>query len=510
MLDKAISRRQFLKHSLSASLGFGLLGNLQNLAAASYPTDSYKALVCVFLYGGNDSYNMLIPHRSEDATTLGRGYESYRLSRGALAVENNDLNFEIQSYLNGGLLPQSVAREYLKGFYPVNSEVAVSSVMPEMAKRLMDGEASYILNAGTLIQPTSKEDIVAIRSKAVTDKRLPQFLFAHNHQQRAMQTGIANNLKAAGWGGRLADQWQGVNGQSAMAMNISFSGTEHLLIGNNSMPLALHPRNTLKYRDINNWSSASHLQRKQLFEQVAHTQKPSAFHELYTSMRMNAFNMIHTLNEHWEGAPTFDATQDSYGLPLFSVPSQGVCGFDLAGGRLIEQLEGVAKMIALASSSDKFNLKRQVFAVQLGGFDTHADQINKHPALLRQLSLAMDKFYRAIDSFGLASQVNTFTLSEFGRTLTMNNNGTDHAWAGHHFNLGPALNQTGYGQLADLTMGGDQDYGNKGLIIPDIAMEQYLASLASWFGVDETLMSELFPNLSNFKTDASLTSAYLS
>jgi uncharacterized protein (DUF1501 family) len=385
--------------------------------------------------------------------------------------------------------------------------MALSAVMPELAKLIYDKKASYILNTGTLVQPTTKQDLLAIRAKQEFNKKLPQFLFAHNHQQRAMQTGISDNLKAAGWGGRMADAWQGVNGQAGMAMNISFSGTEHLLIGQKVNSLSLHPRNTLRFRDISHFSNTSHLDRKRLFDQLnSNTNNP--FNSLYSSMRLNAFNMINELNQYWEDAPDFSEQADSYGNnPLFNTPSQ--TGMDLGRASLIEQLEGVSKMITLASASDKFNLKRQVFAVSLGGFDTHADQLNKHPALLRQLSLALDKFQRAIDSMGLSNQVNLFTLSEFGRTLTMNNNGTDHAWAGHQINVGPALNKTSYGQRADLRIGGNQDYGNKGLIIPDIAIEQYLASLAEWFGVDDSLMAQLFPNLPNFTTSTALSSAYL-
>ena len=182
------------------------------------------------------------------------------------------------------------------------------------------------------------------------------------------------------------------------------------------------------------------------------------------------------------------------------------------GGDLIEQLEAVAQLIYMGSSADKMNLNRQIFYVHFGGFDTHGNQDQDHPILLREVSLAIYKFQKALEELNVDQKVATFTISDFGRTISNNGDGTDHAWSTINSVVSNASEFDGgkfYGSLPDFTMGGDDDVTSKGRFIPKISVDQMNASLCSWFGVDDSIMTTLFPNLPNFKTDSAIDSAYL-
>lgn len=168
------------------------------------------------------------------------------------------------------------------------------------------------------------------------------------------------------------------------------------------------------------------------------------------------------------------------------------------GGRLIQQMEAVINMIDYGK---KQGLKRQIFFVEQTGYDTHNDQAGDHARNLRELSLAMHKFQTALDSLNLSQEVTSFNLSDFGRSVSSNGDGTDYAWGGHYFVMGGAVKGGGlYGHMSDLTLGGDIDFARKGRLISDISTEQYLATLTSWFGVDASLQNILFPNLNKFAT----------
>ena len=181
-------------------------------------------------------------------------------------------------------------------------------------------------------------------------------------------------------------------------------------------------------------------------------------------------------------------------------------------GKLIEQLESVAHLISLGHKTDLMNYQRQIFYVRLGGFDHHGDQHSEHPSKLRQLSLALGKFQKALEHMGVADKVVSFTTSEFGRTMSNNGDGTDHGWAGANLVISQATGFSGgkiFGTLPDLNMGSSDDSGTKGRFIPKLANEQMLASLCKWFGVDDQNMTSVFPNLANFKSTQEISSAYL-
>ena len=541
------NRRDALKAMLAASTtgALGTLGQLSlmtNAAAATPAFGDYKALVCVFLYGGNDSFNMLLP-------TDPSSHATYSGIRGNLAVSNTDLDLatvsSTASNLNAGTLagdsgnPYNINQQeetaYLKGLYGLKdvlgAELGVNGVMPELAQLITDKRASVIANLGNLVHPIERDQIINKTAE------LPLFLFAHNHQQRALQTGQGNNLNDIGWAGRIADSWQGVNGDSPLGLNISYFGGDRMLIGNETSPLVINPNSPPKQIDMrNNPSWNNHLDRRALFKALAGESNSSdrvsfdfentagtmdPLKNLYNQSLLKSLSVFDSLNEAWDGNTVEYATKDPYGNKLFTVPDANQLGFNSEiSGSLIRQLEAVAKMIELgagASQSLGSGYSRQVFMVRLGGFDTHGDQVTKHPKLLREISLALWNFQKALEEKGHADKAMTFTMSDFGRTMSNNGDGTDHAWGAHHIVMGGnGSNAVGtfkggqlIGDLPDLSIDGSDDYSDKGRIIPGLAQDQLNATLCSWFGIEESAMSNIFPNIGNFKKDSTIRSAYL-
>jgi len=221
------------------------------------------------------------------------------------------------------------------------------------------------------------------------------------------------------------------------------------------------------------------------------------------------------LNQYWKDDNEKKAftTKGSYDEDLFAIPNESTTGMEEElGGDLIEQLEAVAQLIYMGSSADKMNLNRQIFYVRFGGFDTHGNQDQDHPILLRELSLALWKFQNALEELGVDQKVATFTLSDFGRTISNNGDGTDHGWSTINMVMSNAARFNGgefYGSLPDFTMGGDDDATNKGRFIPKLCVDQMNATLCSWFDVPDADMTNLFPNLSNFKSGSGIDTAYI-
>jgi uncharacterized protein (DUF1501 family) len=535
------NRRNFLK-TLVAGGASGALGSVGQMAlmqqamAATPAFTDYKAMVCVFLYGGNDSFNMLIPTGSDSKT----GYNAYAESRGDLSVANKALslgegNLGLGSgnpYYEGG----SDAAAYLKGHYPMlqsnGFDLGVNGVMPELAQLLNNKKASVISNVGNLVEHVTRAGVQAETA------RLPLFLFAHNHQQRALQTGQGDNLNDVGWAGRIADNWADINNGSLMGLNISYAGSDRMLIGANSSPLVFSPGSPPSIYDMQFEPWNGHQDRIALYKALAGVENTSAsgditfgpnntftsndpFKSLFASASSRSLDVFELVDKAWNSHEVNYTSTDSYGNELFSVPTAGELGLSTnIGGKLISQLESVAKMIDMGAK-DAFqsgSYKRQIFMVSLGGFDTHSNQTAEHPLLLRELSLGLSKFQIAMDDLGHANKVTSFTMSDFGRTLGNNGDGTDHAWGAHHIVMGgDGANNSGnlkggqmLGQLPDVSIDGADDYNNKGRIIPSTAQDQLNASLCQWFGVDQALMPTIFPNLANFVTSSGdLNSAYL-
>jgi uncharacterized protein (DUF1501 family) len=539
-------RRDFLKRATALG-GLGLLGPLGQLSyprscqAAAPDFSDYKALVCIFLYGGNDSFNMLVPYGS----AAGRRYSDYAAVRGNLAVADNNLalssvtsgntNLNRGSLGTGSANPynvnQSHSSAYTRGLYPLTGkgiDLAVNGLMPELAQLIVDNRVSIIANCGTLVEPVSNASITAGGVK------LPKFLFAHNHQQQELQTGRADDLDYIGWAGRIADAWNGINNSNPLGLNLAYFSKDYMMIGQNSSPVVLKadaPPNVDHLRlGVNDHRD----DRRALFNALAGIEGNSGrldfnrhntpttgdyFKDHYNRLLLKSVSTFENLDSSWQTVHLTFSTTDPYGEDLFSIPSRDQLGFSSnIKGRLIGQLESVTKMIHMGASGllgPGYN--RQIFLVQMNGFDNHASQAQDHPLLLRELSLGLWKFQQAMEELGYAQQVTTFTMSDFGRTLTNNGDGTDHAWASNQLVMGgtgdhSAGNLDGgklFGTLPDLQLGGTDDYGEKGRYIPTIAQEQVNAAVARWFGVNDSLMRRLFPNLVNFQSGSEYDSAYM-
>ena len=534
-------RRDFLKTLLagSATGALGSLGQLalmQQASAAAPEFGDYKALVCVFMYGGNDSFNMMIPTGSDSKT----GYSAYAAGRGELSIANNPLNLAAGNlgagaanpYYSNGLSGEA----YLKGHYPLAGsngfELGVNGVMPELARLIQGNKASVLANIGNLVQPVTKSQVMNETAN------LPLFLFAHNHQQRALQTGQGDNLDDIGWAGKIADNWAGINNGSPLGLNISYAGNDRMLIGKSSSPIVASAGELPEIYDMQKGAYESHDDRRSLFKALAGLSNDSStgyvsfdasrthkntdpFESLFSSASTKSQDVFDLLSTAWSEHSSNYTSTDSYGNELFSVPSAAELGFSesLKGG-FIKQLESVAKMIDMGVKdtfrSGRYN--RQIFMVSLGSFDTHSDQVSQHPLLLRELSLGLSKFQTAMEELGHSQKVTSFTMSDFGRTLGNNGDGTDHAWGAHHLVMGGDGSTSDgafkggqmLGDLPDVRIEGDDDYSDKGRIIPTTAQDQLNATLCRWFGVDDALMPTLFPNLQNFETvSGDVDSAYL-
>ncbi|MFT3777262.1 MAG: DUF1501 domain-containing protein [Ottowia sp.] len=453
----ASSRRAFLRR-----LGhLGIAGTAApwalNLAAigeaAAFSADGYKALVCVFLYGGNDNGNTLIPY--DDA-----GYAEYARVRDALALSRASLG---ATALAGSGLP--AGRQY--------------ALAPQLAplKPLFDnGRLALQLNVGPLQQPTT---LAEYQARSVP---LPPKLFSHNDQQSVWQSSAAEG-SVRGWGGRLGDLALSSNGGQSLFTCMSVTGNAVFLSGDQALAYQIGTGGAVAIQGV---ASSSGMYGAAACREALRTLITQGRDHLLE----NELNRItsRSLDSHaaLAGALAGSAGQFDAALP------------DAVGDRartLNQQLKMVARLIA---ARGQLGLKRQVFLVSLGGFDTHDNLLARHPVLLTDLGAALAGFQQAIDTLGVGAQVTTFTASDFGRTMTSNGGGSDHGWGSHHLVLGGAVRGGAYyGQAPEALLGGPEDVG-QGRLLPGTAVDQYAATLARWFGVSEGEMALVAPNIGNF------------
>ena len=513
-------RRKLLKNGLAGLSMIGLPKFGLNAAIPNSVKTDYKALVCIYLDGGNDAWNTFVPASGSGSSE----WDVYASGRGTLKVADSDLtkpnSMNFSSVNDNPYYIQNDPNDsasYLLGSYPLTSasisEVKVNALMPELADLIINGKASLVGNVGTLVEPLNgKVDFLD------SSKKKPSFLFAHNHQTRIIETGKADDLNTTGWAGRLADLWSGINSESVMGLNVSFDGQVRLMTGVNSKPILFNPDHSVSYWDMEkNSSNNVYSSRRDLFATLYGTNPGSdPFRSVYNKMLKGSLDLDELLRTYWtDDQKTTFSSNGSYGESLFAVPTTTQTGLqeDL-NGDLIENLEAIAQLIYLGSSSSKMNFNRQIFFVKFGSFDTHGNQAEEHPILLRELSVALWKFQKALEELGVHKKVATFTTSDFGRTLGNNGDGTDHAWSTVNLMMSNASEFKGgkfVGDLPDFTMGGDHDIRDKGKgrFVPKLAVEQMLSSICSWFGVPDTDMETLFPNLKNFKSGSSINTAYL-
>ena len=458
MILKDVSRRAFLNRASLLSIAGAAGPFVMNLAAmgeaAAATASDYKALVCVFLYGGNDYANTLVPY--DNAT-----YATY-------AAQRTGLNYT-QAQVAATRLNPSVAlaggRQY--------------ALAPELGKLLPvfdAGKMAVMLNLGTLVQPTTKAQYQA------NSVKLPPKLLSHNDQQSYWQ---ATNPEGAtsGWGGRIGDLLQSGNGTATLTC-INASANAVFLTGQAAVqyavtpsgPVALNARNSL-----GGSASAANLLQGLMNGTVGGGHQMQA---ALAGVGGRALTLYSQVSTALAAAPV---TTTAFPAAADTQSSLGA------------QLQLVAKLISVSS---QLGAKRQVFFVSTSRFDTHDGLDTLHPLLLTNLSDALRAFYDTTVELGVASQVTTFTASDFGRALTSNNDGTDHGWGSMHFVLGGAVNGGRYyGINPTLANNGPDDIG-QGRLIPTMSVDQYAATLASWFGVSAGNLSTVVPNIGNYAGSA--------
>ena len=417
----------------------GLAGAAQGQAASDY-----KALVCVFLYGGVDGNSLVVPIDSA-------AYAQYSSVRTVASGVN---------LTQAELLPIQPGTSGPYGLHP-----ELSDIHPMFAA----GKLAILANVGPLNEPTTKANYFAVR---------PANLFSHSDQQNQWQSAVSTGVSASGWGGRIADA---MSSQSASFPVItSIAGTALFLTGNSSTPLALPATGGLALAGFNGGAAAN--ARLAAMQAILAADRDQAYVSAAAGITTQAISLSSVVN------------------PILTAPNSSVQAL-FAGqtSSISQQLLQVAKLIEARAQT---GAKRQVFFVSLGGFDTHSNELATLTNLLGQLSPALRSFYDATVQLGVSGDVTTFTLSDFGRTFQpASGAGTDHAWGNHHFILGGAVRGGKmYGTYPTLARAGPDDADTSGRWIPTTSVEQYGATLARWFGVSEASLATVFPNLARFST----------
>lgn len=451
------SRRAFLKRASALSVA-GVAApwaiNLAALAEASAANATgYKALVCVFLYGGNDYANTLVPYDTSN-------YALYQQLRPTLAYPRSSLDATALTPATAPLDAAGFAHQY--------------ALAPELAPLLPlfdGGKMGVMLNVGTLIQPTTK---LQYANKSV---RLPPKLFSHNDQQSVWQSSSPEGA-TAGWGGRLGDLFQAGNGNATFTC-VNVTGNAVFLSGQTAVQYQISTSGPVPVNGLKNplfgSSACSDALRTLITQPRAH-------------LLENEYNRVTSRSIDANGV---------LGTALASAPALAT-PFP-ASNNLADQLKMVARMISVAPA---LGAKRQVFFVSLGGFDNHDGLVTIHPGLLSSVADALAAFYQATVELGVADQVTAFTASDFGRTLSGNNDGSDHGWGSMHFMVGGAVaGQQFYGKAPVVANNGPDDVG-QGRLLPTTSVEQYAATFGKWLGVSDSDLLSLLPNLGNFDASA--------
>ncbi len=464
-----MNRRHFVGQCCAAVGSTGMLSALTQLrataAAAStsgasaapatagaVPSD-YRALVCIFLNGGNDASNLIVP--------TGSGYAAYAAARSVLALPQT------------GILPLAPRTTDGRSF-------GLHPSLAEIHSLFGAGKAAVLANVGTLVEPTTKAQYNA---RAV---RLPPQLFSHNDQSVQWQSSVPDRPFQSGWGGRTADLLNSLHSNNDVSMSVSLNGFNNFQVGDTVTQLAVNPA-----------SNASPKGGPVAFSNTTGGNNPARYaaqKELFAGANANLFAAAF-------GQLSKDAisTSELLGTVLNTSPTLATA---FPATSLGNQLKTIAYLISVSSA---LNLKRQVFFARVGGWDTHADQVDDvdraigaHASLLQQVSQAMNAFYQATVELGCADRVTAFTGSDFGRTYSSNGDGSDHGWGSHHLIVGGAVKGGDiYGRMPDLTIGGPDDT-SQGRWIPTTSVDEYGATLASWFGVSQANLSLAFPNIGRF------------
>ena len=466
-------RRAFLRRMQAMLAGGAALTLLPQLeligrafAAEPVAGDDYRALVCIFLFGGNDSFNMLIPHESGEHAT-------YLTSRGGIYdAAANPMGLGIA---RDQLLAIQDAAGKTWGLHPACGGM----------KTLFDqGELAFLANIGSLAVPVTKDEVNG------KSKQLPQYLYSHSDQQRQWMTGTGSQSMTTGWGGRVADRMVSLNtGLASLPPGITIAGNNLYQRGASTLPFAMGSGGPAAISRFSSTGSAADRARYEALRALIERPYPPLLTDQYGVIGESAIDL-------------------NLALRTALLPANGG---DIAtvfpAGNLASQLRIIARMIKVAQTS-AIGHRRQVYFASLGGFDTHQNQMadNGHRALLAQLGDGMVAFRAALEEVGSLNKVMTFTMSDFGRTLNSNANGSDHGWGGVQMVMGgasaaggPLVGRSVHGAYPLLELDGPQAVG-RGRMVPTTSVGQLGATLAQWFGVSAGDLPTIFPGIGNFPT----------
>lgn len=422
---------------------YSILINLAMTGRASAetlgPASDYKALVCLFLDGGNDSFNMLTPAENDE-------FAHYSAARANLALEQPSL-LEIK---------QADGRRF--GLHPG---------LVELRDLYNAGELSFIANVGTLVERTTLDQINAYTAK------LPLGLYSHSDQAMHWQTSTPDRRGSIGWAGRAAEILQALNERNEISMNISLSGTNIFQAGPNLIPYSITPHGSPMLDSY--YDPAQPFFRKAV-DSMLEQQYQNLLKQTYAGFTRNAIDSSAVFREAWERAPRIQTPYPA--------------------SELGQRLHGTAQAIA---SRDLLGLRRQIYFIRFGGWDHHDEVLTSQAGMLTTLSQAVAAFWRSMAELGLQNNVVLFTASDFGRTLSSNGEGSDHGWGGNQFVLGGGHRGGSiFGRYPEsLAIGNDLDTG-RGRLIPTTSVDEYFAELALWLGVDRSDLIATLPNLDRF------------
>ena len=452
-IQHPLARRAFLKRAaaMSAFSGSSFVANLAMMsdAVAQTATD-YKALVCVFLLGGNDHGNTVAP-------ISGANYNAYVSARNGIALgQSSPLPITPAATTAGAYSGPAL------GLHPSLAGV----------KRLFDsGKCALLANVATLVQPTTK-------SQYNGGQFLPLQLFSHSDQQSAWQTGFPDSASQTGWLGRVGDAMLASNGSSPVSMCMSLGGNNSIQAGSNVIQYQLTTQGSVQINGISTQNglygnAANAALMRQVIEQ---TGSNNLFENEYATIVRRSITADESVRAALASAPASTSAL-------------------IANNPLAAQLNLVARMIAARAS---LGHKRQIYYATLGGFDFHSNLLTEQAGRLGLVSSALEAFYNATATLGVADKVTTFTASDFGRALLANGDGSDHGWGGHHFIVGGAVKGGKlYGRFPDYALGSNDDVG-EGRLLPSTSVDEYAAVLARWFGVTD--LTAVLPHLTRFNS----------
>ncbi len=448
-----ISRRRFIRQAACAALGTSSIAstvwNLRAINAAtaqaiSAGTSEFRSLVCLFLYGGNDANNMIVP--TDNAT-----YGVYATARGPIALAQSSL------------LPLNLVTPD-----PQGRTFGLHPNMPELQSLFNnDRKLAFMANVGTLVEPTTAGQFLNGTAK------LPTQLFSHADQQVEWQTGWADGPRSSGWGGRLADLLTSFNNADTISMSISLSGSNTFQVGNQISEYQVSTQGPI---GLSGFGGTDGQIRYQAVQDLLNLPHQNLFEAEFAKITNRAI----TNNALLTGALS--------GVTL-NTPFP-------ANSDLSDQLKMIAKIIAVR---DALGMRRQIYFCSVGGYDTHSNELTTQNNLLTELSQSINAFYQATKELGISDRVTLFTASDFSRTFQSNGGGSDHAWGSHALVLGDSVKGGDiYGSYPTIAIGGPDDVG-EGRWVPSTSVDEYSATLAKWYGVSSpTDLATVLPNIGRF------------